>query len=117
METLVLFVPNLESQFYRKKEFQESITPLSCTISSSINHIIYESVERKLYFRSVACGAMEFQLVMLDFRQNKIVFVRKRDPSRDVNEWLSSLRINFEPRKMSFVMERPKRNYVVQQQV
>ncbi|MBO0601163.1 hypothetical protein I2483_05775 [Sporosarcina sp. E16_3] len=114
MEKLVLYVPNLESQFYYKKEFQESITPLSCTSTRTINHIIYEPVERKLYFRSVAFGMMEFQFVMLDFRHNKIVFMRNRVCPRDVNEWLSSLQLNFEPRKMSFVMERPKRNYAFQ---
>ena len=119
MEKIVLYVPNLESQFYHKKEFQESITPLSCTISPIINHIIYESVERKLYFRSVAFGTMKFQFVLLDFRHNKIVFMRKRNSSGDVNcavyEWVSSLQFHFEPRKMSFVMERPKRNYALQQ--
>ena len=85
MEKLVLYVPDLESQFYHKKEFQESITPLSCTISPTINHIIYESVGRKLYFRSVAFGTMEFQFVLLDFRHNKIVFIRNRDSPGDVN--------------------------------
>lgn len=121
MEKLVLYVPDLESQFYHKKEFQESITPLSCTISNTINHIIYESVERKLHFRSVAFGKMEFQLVLLDFMHNKIVFMRKIDTPGDVNrgvyEWLSSLQFNFEPRKMSFVMERPKRNFTLQQHI
>ena len=119
MEKLVLYVPNLESQFYHKEEFLKSITPLSCTISPIINHIIYESVERKLYFRSVAFGSMEFQSVLLDFRNNKIVFMRRRDSprhvNRDVYEWLSSQQFHFEPRKMSFVMERPKRNYMLQQ--
>ena len=121
MEKLVLYVPNLESQFYHIKEFQESITPLSCTISTAINHIIYESVERKLYFRSVAFGKMEFQLVLLDFKHNKIVFMRKMNSPGDVNrgvyEWLSSLQFNFEPRKMSFVMERPKKSYELQQHI
>lgn len=119
MEKIVLYVPNLESQFYKKKEFRESITPLSCTIWPNINHIIYETVERKLYFRSVAFGMMEFQYVLLDFRRNNIMFMRKRNSSGDANigvgEWLSSLQFHFEPRKMSFVMERPKRNYVLQQ--
>jgi len=64
---------------------------------------------------------MEFQFVLLDFRRNKIVFMRKRDSPRDINcdvyEWLSSQQFNFEPRKMSFVMERPKRNYALKQLV
>jgi len=121
LEKIVLYVPDLESQFHHKKEFQASITPLSCTISPIINHIIYESVERKLYFRSVAFGTMEFQFVLLDFRRNKIVFMRKRNSPGDVNcgiyEWLSSLQFRFEPRKMSFVMERPNGNYVLRQPI
>lgn len=121
MEKIVLYVPDLESQFHHNKEFQESITPLSCTISPIINHIIYESAERKLYFRSVAFGTMEFQFVLLDFRRNNIVFVRKRNSIGDVNcgvyEWLSSLKFQFEPRKMSFVMERPNDNYVLRQHI
>jgi hypothetical protein len=115
LEKLVLFIPNLESQFYNKKEFQESITPLSCPFSTSASHVNYESVERKLYFRSIALGTMEFQLVLLDFKRSKITFIRKMDSARDLNqslyEWLSSLQFNFEPKKMSFVLERPEENY------
>lgn len=118
MEKLILYVPDLESQVYHKKEFQESITPLACTISTSASHIIYESVERKLHFHSVVFHKMECHLVQLDFKHNKIIFMRKKESTGDLNrgvyEWLSLLQFKFEPKKMSFVMERPKRNYIEQ---
>jgi len=121
LEKIVLYVPDLESQFHHNKEFQESITPLSCTISPIINHIIYESVERKLHFHSVEFHEMKFQLVLLDFKRNNIIFMRKKDSTGDLNrvvyEWLSLLQFNFEPKKMSFVMERPKRNYIDQKHI
>ena len=74
------------------------------------------SKERKLYFRSVSFGTMEFQLLLLDFRHNKVTFVRNIDSPGDVNrvihDLLSSLQFNFQPEKMSFLMERPdKKNY------
>ena len=115
MEKLVLFIPDLESQYYNKKEFRESITHTPCTFLTTNSHTIYESVGRKLYFRSVAFGTMEFQLVLLDFKYSKITFIRNVDSPGNVNrvvyEWLSSLQFNFEPKKMSFVLERPEKNY------
>lgn len=115
MEKLVLFIPDLESQFYKKKEFLESITPSLCTISTPARHINYESVERKLYLRSVTLKMMEFQLVLLDFKRSKITFIRKKDSPGDLNrtisDWLSSLQFNFEPKKMWFVLESPENKY------
>jgi hypothetical protein len=115
LEKFVLFIPDLESQLYNKKEFRESITQLSCTVLTIPSHTIYESVGRKLYLRSVAFGTIEFQLVLLDFKCNKITFIRKMNSPGNVNravyEWLSSLGFNFEPKKMSFVLERPEKNY------
>ncbi len=116
MEKLVLFIPDLEFHFYRKKEFQESIAQLAYKFSNTSSHVIYVPEERKLYLRSVSFGMMKFQLVLLDFRYNKITFVRKMDSQGDANrgvhELLSSWRFNFQPEKMSFVMERPEnKNY------
>ena len=116
MEKLVLFIPDLESHFYRKKEFQESITQLADKFSHASSHTVYVPEERKLYLRSVSFGMMRCQLVLLDFRYNKITFVREKnslgDANHGVHELLSSLRFNFQPEKMSFIMERPeKKNY------
>jgi hypothetical protein len=116
LEKLVLFIPDLESNFYKKKEFQENITQLSYKLSNTTSHVSYVSEERKLYFRSVSFGMMEFQLMLLDFRYNKITFVKMTDSRGDTNlgvhELLSSLQFNFQPEKMTFVMERPeKKNY------
>ncbi|NYF23522.1 hypothetical protein HDC33_000347 [Sporosarcina sp. JAI121] len=116
MEKLVLYIPDLEFQFYRKKGFQESITQLSCGVSNTTSSVIYASDERKLYFRSVAFGTMKFHLVLLDFKYNTMTFLSRTDVPGDINqgvhELLSSLQFNFQPQKMSFVMERPEnKNY------
>ncbi len=116
LEELILYIPGLESQFYKKKELQETITKLSQSVSNAASTVNYIVEERKLYLSSVEFGKMEFQFILFDFVHNKITFKRQMDTPGDINrglfELFSSLQLDFQPNKMSFIMERPaKQNY------
>lgn len=103
MEELILYVPNLEKQFNRRKELQ----------LSTVNYI---KEERKLYFSSVAFGTLEFQGVLLDFEHNKITFKREGNVHGDINEELYKLlisyQLDFQPLQQSFIMHRPQQTKV-----
>lgn len=107
MEELILYVPNLENQFFKKKELQHNIAQLS----SSVSNTNYIKEERKLYLSSVICGTLAFQIVLLDFEQNRITFKRNKDSPGDLTdglyELLTSLNLDFQPIQLSFVMNRP----------
>lgn len=111
MEEIVLYIPSLEAQFYKKKEFQSTLMQSSGSISNSSGNVNYMSEERKLYLNSITFGTIEFQFILIDFVRNQITFKRKRnslsDTSRELYEFLSSMQLEFQPQKMSFVMERP----------
>lgn len=111
MEELILYVPNLEKQFYNRKELQYSITQLPSLVSNTKSNVEYIKEERKLYLSSVAFGMLEFQIVLLDFEQDKITFKRGRDLPGDINDGLyelfTSLKLDFQPIEMSFLMNRP----------
>ncbi|WP_318618193.1 hypothetical protein [Sporosarcina sp. YIM B06819] len=111
MEELILYVPNLEQQFYKRKELQYNITQLPSSVTGSMSHVNYVKEERKLYFNAVTFGTLEFQVMLLDFEQNKITFKGKKDPSGNINErlyeLLTSLKLDFQPIQMSFMMNRP----------
>ncbi len=108
MEELILYVPNLEKQFKRRKELQHNITQLS-----TVNYI---KEGRKLYLSSVAFGTLEFQSVLLDFEHNKMTFKRKDNLPGNINEELYELlifhQLDFQPLQQSFIMHRPQQTAV-----
>lgn len=107
LEELTLYVPNLKQQFDKREELQHNITLLS----SSVLNTNYIKEERKLYLSSVQFGTLAFQIVLLDFEQNRVTFKRKKDLPGDLYEGLSelltSLKLDFKPIQLSFVMHRP----------
>ena len=114
LEELVLYVPGLETQFYKRKKLRYRITQLSRSISNTANNISYIKEERKLYLSSVAVGTMEFQSVLFDFEHNKITFKGREGSPGDIHhelyELLTSIKLEFQPIQMAFRIERnPKR--------
>jgi len=116
LEELVLYVPDLEKQFNRRKEWQHNMTQLSSSISNSTSHVNYIKEERKLYLRSVAFGTLEFQIILLDFEHNKVTFKRKENQPGNINEelynLLTSYQLDFQPLQQSFIMYRPQKTIV-----
>lgn len=110
MEEYVLYVQGLESLLYEKKEQLDNIVQLTHETSKPSRNAIYLREERKLYLRSVAFGTMEFQFVLLDFEYSRITFKRAKnspgDANHQISKLLSTLQLDFQPNKMSFVMER-----------
>ncbi|WP_342508516.1 hypothetical protein [Sporosarcina sp. FSL K6-2383] len=111
MEKLVLYVPNLEKQFNERKGLQQA-----SFISNTTSHVNYIKEERKLYMSSAVFGTLEFQIVLLDFEENKIIFKRKKDLPRGINEelyeLLTSCQLEFQPVQLSFVMHRPQQTKI-----
>lgn len=116
LEELVLYVPNLERQFNRRKELQHNITQLASSTSKTTSHVNYIKEERKLYLSSVTLGALEFQTVLLDFEHNKVTFKRKEHFPGNINEELYELltfyQLNFQPLQQTFIMHRPQKTTV-----
>jgi hypothetical protein len=111
MEYFVLYIPELEKQFKSKEEFKRHIM---CLLSAEVNpsrKVIYKSEEQKLYLTSVSFGMMKFQSVSIDFTHNTIAFKKMMDDPVDMNlglyNLLSTLQVEFFPKRMSYVMERP----------
>lgn len=99
MEELVLYVPNLEQHFNRRKELQ----------LSTMNYI---KEERKLYLSPVVVGALEFQSVLLDFEHNKVTFKREKNVPEELYDLLTSYQLDFQPLHQSFIMHRPQQTKV-----
>lgn len=110
MEEYVVYIPNLEPLFYETKELYENVAQLANQTSNLSSNLIYLKEERKLYLRSVAFGTLEFQFVLLDFENDQILFKCSSesigDKNRLIYEFLTTLRWDFHPEKMSYVMER-----------
>ncbi|MFC5589141.1 hypothetical protein ACFPRA_09600 [Sporosarcina soli] len=110
MEEYVVKIPNLESLFFETKDLYENVTQLVDQTSNPSSNLIYLKEERKLYLRSVSFGTLAFQFVSLDFENNQIHFKCSDesigDANRQIYEFLTTLRWNFQPKKMSYVMER-----------
>ncbi|WP_203248479.1 hypothetical protein [Sporosarcina beigongshangi] len=111
MEKLILYVPNLEKQFNERKELQQA-----SFISNTTSHVNYIKEERKLYMNTAVFGTLEFQVVLLDFEQNKMIFKRKKELPRDIQdelyELLTSYQLEFQPVHLSFIMHRPERTKI-----
>lgn len=111
MEYFVLYIPELESQFKNKEEFKWHIMRLLCAEVNPSRKVLYKSEEQKLYLTSVSFGTMKFQSVSIDFTSNTIAFKKKTNDPDNVNlglyNLLSSLQVEFFPKQMSYVMERP----------
>lgn len=116
MEELILYVPNLEKQFNRRKELRENIMQLSSSNSNTMNHVNNIKEERKLYLGSVALGTLEFQSVLLDFEHNKMTFKREGTLPGNINkelyELLNTYQLDFQPLQQSFIMHRPQRTTI-----
>ena len=116
LEELVLYVPNLERQFNRRKELQHNITQLASSTSKPTNQVFYIKEERRLYLSSVTFGTLKFQTVLLDFEHNKVTFKRKENFPGNINEELYELltfyQLDFQPLQQSFIMHRPQKTTV-----
>ncbi|WP_124068825.1 hypothetical protein [Filibacter tadaridae] len=107
MENFVFYVPDLKKRLNsnyinQRQTFSETL--------NSTNEIIYVPEENRLYLISVEFEQVQFQLVLLDFLQNNVLFIKKKGSPGDMNEeiykLLSSFKIDFLPKQMSFIMER-----------
>lgn len=110
MEKFVLYIPNLRELFERKEGLQKQLAQLFSEEDEE-REVIHIREENKLHISSVVFARMKFQLISLDLEHNNVTFEKEEGTRGDVNrgiyESLSALQVDFLPKKMSYIMERP----------
>ena len=113
MEEYVFYIPNLESRFNEKKNLHQQIVNLAKGTPNPWSNIIHLKGGRTLFLRSISFGKMEFEFLIFDFETNYITFRRGSNSNGDTNRLiynlLTSFNWDFQPRVMSYAMERKER--------
>lgn len=115
MEEIVLYIPELQQQFYTNKPFQLQVSQRRATYGS-IRTVFAGAEQRRLHLHSASFGEMPFHYVTFDFKNNSITFKReigKQDTARMLNEIFTFLQIDFTIQSMSYLIERPIRKTVL----
>lgn len=110
MKEFVVTISNLEDLFYKEDGLYENLVQMTNHTSIPSSNLIHLKEERRMYLQSLTLGTLGFQLVILDFEKEQIHFKCFDESIGDINrlvyEFLTLLSWNFQPKKMSYVMER-----------